>query len=199
GQEDGKRRAPRDAATPRSEAPGRRRGLTHAAKLPLPADGDAGSAARTTGTGTARAVQRRWTLFFHHELDPQRLVIAVVRRLVGGAQRIQVLDLHTPGSGGELGELEDHERPLVHFLQGQGQGLPRRLDPELGAALDRGSPDVLGPFSVTLEDDRVGDRARVEPAEITRNAQPAQVPGANGGIPGRLHLTGVLAGRDAIV
>src|SRR5690606_24690390 len=174
-------------------------GSRHLAELNLPADGNTGSAARTTRTRTAGAVERGRTGIGNHELDPQRLVIAVVRRLARGAQRIQAVLLHTPVRAREFRKLEDHEGTLVHLLQGKGQRLPRRLDPQLGAAADLGPAAVFEPFAFALQDDRIGNGARLEPAEITGDGQAAHVPRADGRVPGRLHLTALFVGGNAIV
>src|SRR5690606_19202518 len=105
-------RPPRAHKSPRL-APG---ASVHAAKRSLSRDGDTGSAARTARARTARAVERGRTCVRDHELDPQRLVIAVVRRLSGSAQRIETLLFHALVGGGELGKLEDHEGTEIHLL-----------------------------------------------------------------------------------
>src|SRR5690606_10193531 len=128
----------------------------------------------TARARTAGAVQgRRAVTLRDHELDPQRLLIAVVRRAVGGAQRIETPLLHTLLGGRELGKLEDHERARVHLLQGKRQRLPSRLDPKLRAAADRGSAGVFEALAVALKDDRIGDGAGLEPAEVTGDSEAA--------------------------
>src|SRR5690606_10514526 len=124
--------------------------------LSLPADRDAGSAARPSRARPAGAVEGTSTVALRdHELDPQGLVIAVIRRLARGTQRVQAALLHAPLGGRELGELENHERARIHFLQGKGQRIPGRLDAELRAAADRGAAGIFEPLALALEDDRI--------------------------------------------
>src|SRR5690606_14296941 len=79
------------------------------------------------------------------------------------------------------------------------QGLARGLDPQLGAAAEGGLADILEPLAVALEDDRVGDRAGLEPAEIAGDAEAAHVAGAHGSVPGGLDVARFLVRGDAVV
>jgi hypothetical protein len=113
---------------------------------------------------------------FDQELDPQGVAFLVVGRPVRFAKGCNAVRLRAASDGGEAGKFEDHGRPLIHFAQGEGERLPGRFDPDLGAAADRGFTGIFEALAIALEDDRIGDRAGLEPAEIAGNAETPMFP-----------------------
>src|SRR6476620_9448858 len=105
------------------EPPGTSRGLSIMRDGPLPADLDAGSTTRGASAGVTGG----------DYLDPERILVLVVRRVAGRAQRIQAVLLRTRGCGGESRQLEDYPGAFVQLRQAEVQGRP------FGGHLDLGT------------------------------------------------------------
>src|SRR5262245_10635153 len=101
----------------------------------LPADLEAGSTTRAAGISTGTVGDN---------LDPECILVLVVRGGAGLTQRIQAVLGRTRGCGGESRQLEDHPRAGIQFRQGQGHGRP------FGSHLDLGTGSYVGACYVVL-------------------------------------------------
>ena len=99
--------------------------FAHTTGYSLPADLDAGS------TGERAAHAGAFTVGDH--LDPERILVLVVRGVDGLTQRIQAVLRRTRGCRGESRQLKDHPRAAIQFRQGEGHGRP------FGSHLDLGT------------------------------------------------------------
>src|SRR5215467_216906 len=111
------------------------RGLLHTAGFSLPADLEAGS---TTRAGVISTV----TVGDH--LDPECILVLVVRGGAGLTQCIQAVLRRTRGCGGESRQLKDHPRAGIQFRQGEGHVRP------FGGHLDLGTGSYVGARYVVL-------------------------------------------------
>ena len=108
--------------------------LAHVAGFSLPADLEAGSTTRGAGAGV--------TVGDH--LDPECILVLVVRGVAGLAQRIQAVLRRTRGCGGESRQIKDHPRAFLQFRQGEGHGRP------FGGHLDLGTSSYGARYVVLL-------------------------------------------------
>src|SRR5262245_3602422 len=101
----------------------------------LPIDLDAGSTTRASGIRTVTVGDN---------LDPEGILVLVVRGGAGLAQRSQAVLGRTRGCGSESRQLEDHPRAGIHLRQGEGHGRP------FGGNLAHGAGSYLGARDVAL-------------------------------------------------
>src|SRR5882724_3954820 len=100
----------------------------------LPADLEAGSTTRGAGAAVTAG----------DNLDPECILVLVVRGVAGLTQRIQAVLRRTRGRGGESRQLKDHPRAAIQFRQGEGHGRP------FGGHLDLGTSSYIGARYVVL-------------------------------------------------
>src|SRR5215469_10027571 len=118
----------------KQKAPGTGQGLFLVAGFSLPADLEVGSTTR--GAGAAVTVG--------DNLNPECILVLVVRGNAGLTQRIQAVLRCTRGCGGESRQLKDHPRAGIQFRQGEGHGRP------FGGHLDLGTGSYVGARYVVL-------------------------------------------------
>src|SRR5262252_5121359 len=116
----------------RRPAPG---ALAHTAGFSLPADLEAGSTTRAAVISTV-------TVGDH--LDPECILVLVVRGVAGLAQRIQAVLRRTRRCGGESRQVEDDPGAFVQLRQGEGHGR------SFGGHLDLGTGSYVGARYVVL-------------------------------------------------
>src|SRR5262245_47539723 len=109
--------------------------LAHTAGCSLPADLEAGSTTRAAVISTVTVGD---------QLDPECILVLVVRGGAGLTERIQAVLRRTRGCGGESRQLKDHPRAGIQFRQGEGHGRP------FGGHLDLGTGSYVGARYVVL-------------------------------------------------
>src|SRR5579883_1721044 len=136
----------------------------------LPADLEAGSAARAAVRAAAKDVAAG------HKLDPKRTVAFVVRGLAGLAQCFQAALLRARRGSGESRQLEDHPRTGIQFLHAEGQGRSFGGYLELGTCSYVGFSGNREILAVAAENSCRLRRTYIEPAscEPASSEQPAR-------------------------
>src|SRR5215467_8655441 len=128
----------------------------------LSADLEAGSSTRGAGAGVTVG----------DNLDPERVLVLVVRGGAGLTQRVQAVLRRTRRCGGESRQLEDHPRPAIQFIHGEGHGLPLGGDLNLGTGSHVGGPGYGEILAIAAENDwRQGRCSRSAESTTTRCAR----------------------------
>src|ERR1041384_3708597 len=95
----------------------------------LPADLQADSTTRAAAISTVTVGDN---------LDPECVLVLVVRGIAGLTQRLQAVLRRTGCCGGESRQLKDHPRAGIQFRQGKGNGRP------FGGHFDLGTGSYVG-------------------------------------------------------
>src|ERR1043166_8751327 len=126
----------------------------------LPADLDAGSTTGGAGAGVTVG----------DNLDPERVLVLVVRRGAGLAQRVQAVLRRTRRCCGESRKLEDHPRAAIEFIQGERQRRPFGGHLDLGTGSYVGAPGYSEVLAIAAENDWRLRRSGRSPESTTRCA-----------------------------
>src|SRR4051812_31223718 len=86
-------------------------------------------------------------------LDPECILVLVVRGVAGLTQRIQAVLRRTRGCGGKSRKLKDHPRAGIQFRQGEGHRRPFGGHLDLGTGSYVGGPGYGELLAVAAEND----------------------------------------------